>query len=245
MTVEKRKYFPLLDLLKWICALFVVSLHCFPKGIGAPSTDVVTPGNPIPMYIGQAFLHPVLRIAVPVFFIISSFLLFRKINQNPENKWDLIGKFVIRTVLLYLFWYLVGLIPTVNDIIEFFHQQNYGGLFRYLLISFTKGAPRGFWYLGMLIASVLITSLIKGKKSFILIFIISCIFYTYGVFNSTYFGIFDLVKNPVSDLLKWAGTFFEFNTDIYVFTNEAAYYRYKKVKAIIYYNKLMYIVCAG
>jgi hypothetical protein len=32
--------------------------------------------------------------------------------------------------------------------------------------------------------------------------------------------------------------FVQFSTDIYVFTNEAAYYRYGKCKAIIYYNKL-------
>lgn len=211
MTVEKRKYFPLLDLLKWICALFVVSLHCFPKGTSAPSTDVVNPTSPIPMYIGQAFLHPILRIAVPVFFIVSSFLLFRKIEQNPESKWVLIGKFTLRTACLYLFWYVVGLAPTLHDIFAFIQQNNYSDLFRYLLISFTKGAPRGFWYLGMLVASVLITALIKGKKSFVLIFVISCVLYVYGIFNSTYFGIFSLFQNPVSDFFKWAGYYFEFN----------------------------------
>ena len=58
--VNKTNY-DILDLAKFIFSLMILAIHTslFPK-----------------------ILYPWLRIAVPMFFIISSFLLFKKINNS-------------------------------------------------------------------------------------------------------------------------------------------------------------------
>lgn len=57
-----------LDVLKFIMALLVVMIHVKPN---AHSETL------------QAVFNPILSIAVPIFFTLSSVLIFRKINNNP------------------------------------------------------------------------------------------------------------------------------------------------------------------
>ena len=60
---------------------------------------------------------PVLRTAVPLFFMISSYLFFRGLEGAESDRRDsaictMLGHYVLRTAKLYLFWFLVLLIPT-------------------------------------------------------------------------------------------------------------------------------------
>lgn len=57
------RHFDSLDLLKFVLSLMVVLIHVNPF----PST-------------AMPYIMPVLRLAVPLFFVISSFFFFRKID---------------------------------------------------------------------------------------------------------------------------------------------------------------------
>lgn len=82
------------DVIKFVMAMMIVALHTllFPD-----------------------ILMPWLRIAVPVFFIISSYFFFKKINKASSQKeaQSYLLKFVKRSGILYLFWFLVLLVPTI------------------------------------------------------------------------------------------------------------------------------------
>ena len=86
---------PLIDLLKLVLAVLVVGVHTI--------SSVNSIGRPI------------LRLGVPVFFIISSYLFFIKQNScttAKKRKQGLI-KYVKRILKLYLFWFIVLLPITV------------------------------------------------------------------------------------------------------------------------------------
>lgn len=78
-----KTYYPIADYLKFIMALVVVEIHS--------------------LNIGNVPIFSVLNsIAVPVFFILSSFFFFRKTKNNTSFK--ILYDFEKRVIILYLFW---------------------------------------------------------------------------------------------------------------------------------------------
>ena len=205
------KYYSILDLIRFIAALLVIFIHIFPEG---STTSSIGFDNSIPMALLVSSVYSILRPAVPIFFIISSFLLFKRINIDINNKWKYIGHFCLRLLLLYLFWFIVGLPLNARDITGYVSNGDNYNLIRYIVLFFFKGAPRGFWFLVALALSVLITSLFNNKKSLIILLVISGLLYVYGCFNSAYFGIFTLVDNPVSKSLFNVGNYLELSFSI-------------------------------
>lgn len=183
--VERKRY-PVLDLVRFIAALIIIFIHIFPEG---STTSSIGLDNSIPMLLTESFIYPILRIAAPIFFVISSFLLFQKVKADPNNKWKYVGSFCLRLLFLYLFWYIAGLPITIKDIVGYASSGDTYNLLRYFIITLWKGAPRGYWFLVALALSILITSLANNKKSLTILTIISSILFIYGCFNSSYFGL--------------------------------------------------------
>lgn len=82
------------DVLKFAMAMMIVALHTM---------------------LWPDVLLPWLRIAVPVFFIISSYFFFKKVNKATSSREarSYLLVFVKRSAILYLFWFVVLLIPTI------------------------------------------------------------------------------------------------------------------------------------
>lgn len=203
---ETPKYYPILDLLKIIAALLVIAIHIFPEGSTPASVGL---DQSIRILLGESFVYAILRPAVPIFFSISSFLLFRKIQLEPAKRWQAVGTFCLRLLFLYLFWYVVGLPLTIKDIAGFASQGDTDQLIRYAVITLWKGAPRGYWFLVALALGVLIVSLCRSKCSFIAISIIAGILYAYGCLNAAYFGLFALKEDPSSKAFFAVGNYME------------------------------------
>ena len=208
---KKDKYNPVLDIVRFLAALIIISIHIFPEGSTEATVginqDVVT-------LIGLSFVYALTSIAVPIFYVISSYLLFRKIELDPENRWKYIGKFCLRLLYFFLFWFIVGLPITIRDITSFISSGDTHNLVRYFVIFLWKGAPRGFFFLQSLALGVVLTCLCKTKKSMTLITIISIIMYVFACFNCSYLGVFTLSDDPVSkgiyDSLIYLETNFSF-----------------------------------
>lgn len=205
---QKHSYYPILDLVRFIAALLIISIHCFPENSTESGVGL---DNSIPTMLGLSFLYSLVRIAVPIFFVISSFVVFKRIEEDPSNKWKYIKKFCLRLLCLYLFWYILGLPLTIKDIVSFVSQGDTHNLIRYIVITLWKGAPRGYWFLVSLAVGVVIAALCKTKKSMIVFSITSVIMYIYGCFNSAYFGVFELNDNPFSKALFQVGNYLELN----------------------------------
>ena len=72
-TLVDKKQYPIIDLLKYICALLVVTIHIAPL-----SSYFDT--YPITKYMNFGIQQYIARIAVPFYFAAAGFFLFRKID---------------------------------------------------------------------------------------------------------------------------------------------------------------------
>lgn len=206
MNEKKQKYYPVLDLVRFIAALFIIAIHLFPEG---STTESVGLDTSIPILLGESFVYSLLRAAVPIFFVISSFLLFKKIENNLENKWRFVGQFCLRLLFLYLFWYIAALPITIREVTTYISQGDSYQLTRYIINTLWKGAPRGFWFLVSLSFSVLLTNLCNHKKTFLVLTIIAIGMYVYGCLNSAYFGLFTQNENPIAKAIFITGDYLE------------------------------------
>lgn len=85
-----------IDLVKFICAYMVCSIHIEPINIGAGDPWYFTTIN---FWIQQYFC----RLAVPFFFVTSGFLLFRKIDLSDPDKGRIKG-YCMKLLRLYGTW---------------------------------------------------------------------------------------------------------------------------------------------
>lgn len=108
-NLEKNKY-EMIDILKFIFAIFVVGIH----------THIMSnPENTYQWYI----LHIFFRMAVPFFFISSGFLFGKKYIKNKENLKEISKMQIKRLLIPFIFWMLVSLpyviiTTTGNNIFE-------------------------------------------------------------------------------------------------------------------------------
>lgn len=91
-----KQQYPVVDVVKYICTLLVVSIHV------APLTSFFDQ-IPIARYLNYGIKNGVARIAVPFFFAAAGFLLFRKIDTD---KFDIspLKKYVFKLLQLLGVW---------------------------------------------------------------------------------------------------------------------------------------------
>lgn len=159
LTQSKDKY-DAFDLAKYILSFFIVAIHV----------------NLFPQYT-----YPWLNIAVPLFFMMSAFLLTKKINKEPENKDKIIKKFVIRQLQLYLFWFILLLPITIDTKKSWFNEGIPMGIYRCISHTLLSSTFITSWYIVASIWAVLIIwkfcSKVDSKKLtiiFTIIYIICC-----------------------------------------------------------------------
>lgn len=139
--VEVSKSYNSIDLFKFIAAILVVAIHTHPFG-----------ENPDVDYYFTCFC----RIAVPFFFITTSFFFFRK--AKPDIK-----AYTKRLSILYLLWFIIEL-PLVyyRFFVAFDHPLPIQilNLFRSLFFSNTWAAS---WYIMASIIAVNIVYFLSRK----------------------------------------------------------------------------------
>lgn len=167
-----------LDLLKLLLAVMIVMLHTY------AIPDV---------------LYPLLTVAVPIFFMISSYLFWKKLH-DIESIPKAVCKFVKRDLSLYLFWIVVMIIPIV--FINRWFMDGVSPLSQIVLIVrdflFWEIFPAS-WFLMALPLGMLIISLLvyKFKLSNRLLFILSFV-----TFSVCWLEGFVDVNSDISSLLS-------------------------------------------
>lgn len=176
------------DILKMFMALCIVAIHARPFE-NAPELS--------------AYFAPFLNSAVPIFFILSSFFLFRKLNTNGYH-WGILGNWLKRVCCLYLFWLVVNLPFVIHDRLQWVSEP-VGTIvwfaIRDLLFSHTFG---GSWFLSALVFGVLLAfltgKLFKNKQMLypLLVIIASILF--------LFFNFRENLPLWVNDVYGWIST---------------------------------------
>lgn len=151
----------------------------------------------IMIHVGYSFQFPILRLAVPVFFVISSYLFFHKIKDlNKAERCSVYHKFVIRAIKLYAFWFVVLLPVTIvvrrwyaMDVLEFIKT--------FPLTLLFDSTFQASWYIPAYIIGISIAYYL-GKHNVVL-FIAGILLYIQCCFASNYNYVFD------TELIKWGG----------------------------------------
>lgn len=151
-----------LDVLKCICAFFIVSIHA-----------------PFPGEFGKYFIS-IARIAVPIFFMITGFYYKDVINKNKEN--NQIIKIIKLIVLSNILYFILNIIINFNNgtLVSFFTSIfSYKTILK-LLVFNDSPMWSHLWYLNSLLYVLIIYKYLPINKlnkkqlisiSFILLFI--------------------------------------------------------------------------
>lgn len=172
-VITKRQNYDVLDLAKFILSIFIVAIHSvfFPE-----------------------VLYPWLRIAVPLFFIITSFLFFTKIkdlDKNEQNK--ALWKFVKRNLILYLVWFIILLPITIIIRKSWFNGDFLQVLWTIVRQIFLGSTFSASWYITASIISVVIVFYLSRKINLYVILGGSFIIFLFCCLVSGYANAFSFV----------------------------------------------------
>ena len=166
----KNKNLDILDLTKLILSIMIVAIHSS---------------------IFPFVLYPWLRIAVPLFFIISSYLFFTKINKCAVSEKSLfLRNYIIRLLKYYLFWFII-LFPLFLIIRKFWFTNGFSSIFifiRQLIFGSTFSAS---WFIMATILSTLIIYNLSKRFNNRILFFLFFVIYIFCCLTSSYFNIFN------------------------------------------------------
>lgn len=166
----KSENYDIFDLVKLILSIMIVAIHTslFPT-----------------------ILYPWLRLAVPLFFVISSFLLFSKLNNSaPSESTTIIKKFVSRQLNLYLFWFVVLFPITISVRIYWFDSGILKGIYTTIKNTLFSSTFIASWFITSTITATFIVYKISKKLNYKILFIIFLIIYSICCVISSYSNLF-------------------------------------------------------
>lgn len=156
------------DVLRYLMSILIVMIH-----VGWSETIVIT------------------RAAVPIFFILSSYFFFSKINNKEfESQKLYYNKFLKRSIFLYLFWFVL-LFP-FTYFIRHWNELSFIELFCELVVSclFKKTFP-GSWYISAYILGISLAFVMRKQDKLYLIISVFC--YLLCCLMSNYHGLLTYV----------------------------------------------------
>lgn len=156
------------DIVKFILSLLVLAIH----------------STLYPMV-----LYPWLRIAVPLFFIMSSYFLFSKLREAPkDNQRSILKKFVVRNLQLYLCWFIILLPITVYLRRNIWFSNSFFENVLIILKSIFFGSTFvASWFItATVIGSLIIYFLSKTLKNDFIVLLFSVIAFCFVTITSSY-----------------------------------------------------------
>lgn len=177
MNKKTTKQYDVFDLSKIILSLMIVAIH----------TSFL-----------PNILYPWLRLAVPLFFLMSSFLLFSKINQEPNRRKEIVKKYVFRLCKYYLFWFIILLPITIYARKSWFNDGIILGIVRCILKPLLGSTFYASWYISASIIGVIVVDKLSSKINYKLLLPIFIVIYFVCCLTSSYKFIIG-----IDDTSKW------------------------------------------
>lgn len=181
-----------IDLLRVFCAILVVGIHTDPFG----------------RY--QILFSPIERTAVPIFFIMSSYFLFKRLMTTLEKN-KVIMKFVKKNLLFYITWFIV-LFPITWHMRDYYHRGFKEAIVQTVYCFLFDSTFRASWFVMALIIGTLIvyycSSALGNNVTFLLgmfCYIICVISSNYIALNENFVNLHMFTSFPVSIIWIFAG----------------------------------------
>lgn len=177
--INGRQNLDFLDLFKFGLILMVLAIH-------APLSSGIR-------ILGCDVLPPILRMAVPLFFLMSSYFFFSKLALLDEgDRRNAVIRFAKRNMLLYLFWFVVLLPVTIYVRWNWwFGHGVIRGFLTFLFNFFINGTFCASWFLTALVISMLLVLLLSRKLRTRWLILLGGGGYVLAVFCSCYSGVLE------------------------------------------------------
>lgn len=163
-----------IDILKYLMSVMIIMIH-----------------------VGYSFEIPILRSAVPIFFIISSYFFFKKIDKVSSHEQNKIWvSFIKRASKLYLFWFIVLLPVTIVE--RKWYQEDVINIIENLVRGLTIGSTfLASWYISAYIIGI--SLIYKFRKYRTITGFVSFCCYILCAISSNYYYLFDC------QIFSWGG----------------------------------------
>lgn len=164
--------FGMVDLVKFICAILIVSAHYITENADGRVIPLVEYG--VSLYV----------IVVPFFFCCAGYFLFKKIFSNIENPKKDIYCYCKRILIMYVGWSIVYVAFKITTWIRFGVAIKEVGL--YFVNALFYSTYKTIWYLPALVIGVLMTYYLINWCGIKKTFVIAVIFYIIGTLGVSY-----------------------------------------------------------
>lgn len=156
------------DLAKFILAIMIVCIH----------TQQLPP-----------WLNPIFRLAVPLFFLLSSYFFFGRIADfTNREKLTAFRRFLSRNLKLFLFWTIVLIYPIATNNASWF--DGWQGIVRLVRDAVFCDTFKGSWFLMALLQSVTLVFYCSRWLSTLCLLLIAFSSYTFCCLSSNYLMAF-------------------------------------------------------
>ena len=160
--MEQRREIEILDVVKFIMAIMVVGIHT----------------------LGRYGIYPLFRIAVPLFFMISSYLFFADSKKRGNLK--CLKKFCIRNIKLYCFWFVI-LMPIFLPLGGYLTGYLLFNVFKLIIKIFFGSTFAASWYISALVIGTCFVFICdKYKINSRIILVLTFCIYVMCCLNSNY-----------------------------------------------------------
>lgn len=161
-----RKNLDAVDIVKYIMSILIVATHTS---------------------LFNGHITPLVRLAVPVFFVFSGYFFFSKLEESDSKEGDLltVKNTVKRNLQLYGFWFIL-LLPLTLYVRKYISLGFLKGGLQFLQDFFFASTFQSSWYIMALILGVLIVFLLSFRFSNPDLIGIGIIFYIPCLLSSNY-----------------------------------------------------------
>jgi hypothetical protein len=185
METENSVHYGMIDVLRLVFAIAVVSIHTMAfKSINEDLWIATSMG--------------ISRLAVPFFFIVSGYFLYNRIQSSKEPKFTL-----KRLLILYVLWVLIETVTLLPVVLSNLNMPIRIIIQRFLFIGITGS----LWYISSLIITIFMIAPLLRKDKIVLLLIVGFILYLFGTSGDTYNGLYE--NTMLNPLIKgYSGVFF-------------------------------------
>lgn len=162
---RRSNYYPIYDYLRIVLALMIIAIHTglFPK-----------------------VLFPWLRSAVPLFFLLSSYLLFSRLHEaQAEEKRSILWQYIKRNLCFYLFWF-AALAPITFYCKDYFDDGIIKGILTLIQHALFSSTFFSSWFLAALIIGTIIVYYAAAVVNWKGLLAVSLVIFALICFRSSY-----------------------------------------------------------
>lgn len=167
------------DILKFMMACLIVAIHS--QAFYGPYSSI--------------YLKPITGVAVPVFFVLSSFFYFLRINDGRDIQSSL-KRYLQRIGLLYLFWFIVNL-PIIYHKKHYFVENGFPDVLRLIMDVIFRATFSGSWFFSASCLAIVLFSVFYRKMELRIIMLV------FSVFLWFYINCIDLIPNQYHGIYDW------------------------------------------